>query len=131
MQLLRYTLWTAGLLVLLVAVGAWYLLSMMAPNEAAWEPTIGAAPAATAQPRVPCADRSPVRNAYFGDLHVHTTYSWDGAGRGMQTTPEQAYRFARGEALGLPPYDANGVGTRMVQLDRPLDRPDRSGCGAF
>ncbi|MGI9286616.1 MAG: DUF3604 domain-containing protein, partial [Pseudomonadales bacterium] len=69
----------------------------------------------------PCADNSSLRNAYFGDLHVHTTYSWDGAGRGMSTTPDQAYRFARGEAVGIPPYDSEGNGLRTVQLERPLD----------
>ena len=121
MKLLRFSLWVLGLLVLLVAIALWLLVRTMAPSGAVWEPTIGAAPAASALTRAPCADRSSVRNAYFGDLHVHTAYSWDGAGRGMYTTPDQAYRFARGEALGLPPYDASGAGSRTVQLDRPLD----------
>ena len=71
--------------------------------------------------RAPCADRNPLRNPYFGDLHVHTRYSFDAAAYQVRTGPADAYRFARGEAIGLPPYDIDGIPTRNVQLDRPLD----------
>lgn len=71
--------------------------------------------------REPCADRNALRNPYFGDLHVHTRYSFDAASYGVRTGPDDAYRFAKGEPIGLPPYDAGGNPTRMVQLDRPLD----------
>lgn len=54
------------------------------------------------------------RNAYFGDLHIHTEYSFDAFSFGTQATPRDAYRFAKGEALRHP------VGYR-IQLDRPLD----------
>ena len=39
----------------------------------------------------------------------------------MLGTPDDAYRFARGAAIGLGPFDADGRGTRTTQLDRPLD----------
>ena len=77
--------------------------------------------ASATTPTASCADHNPLRNVYFGDLHVHTAYSFDAYLWDTRTTPSQAYRFARGEALLLPPFDAAGHGTREVQLDRPLD----------
>lgn len=70
---------------------------------------------------ITCDHASSQRNPYFGDLHVHTTYSVDAFTQGVETTPEQAYRFARGETIGLHPFDTNGQPTRLTQIDRPLD----------
>jgi hypothetical protein len=68
-----------------------------------------------------CRDRSATRNAYFGDLHIHTAYSYDARPRGTQTTPADAYRFAKGEPLPVPPYAADGTPFAIQQLARPLD----------
>lgn len=54
------------------------------------------------------------RKAYFGDLHVHTTYSFDAYAFATLATPGDAYRFAKGEAI------ANPAGFEM-QLARPMD----------
>ena len=59
-------------------------------------------------------ERPVERKAYFGDLHVHTTYSFDGYAFGTLATPYDAYRFAKGESI------ANPAGFNM-QLSRPLD----------
>ena len=109
----------AALLILLVVVGRGVAGFLATPPP--WKPEAEPAPDRSARGRAPCSDHNPLRNAYFGDLHVHTAYSYDGSGRGLRTTPDQAYRFARGEPIGLPPYDAEGRGTRTAQLDRPLD----------
>ena len=54
------------------------------------------------------------RNAYFGDLHVHTNYSFDAFAFGTVASPYDAYRFAKGEAIEHPAgFD--------VQLRAPLD----------
>ncbi|MEM7708374.1 MAG: DUF3604 domain-containing protein [Pseudomonadota bacterium] len=71
--------------------------------------------------RQPCAQRSPTKRALFGDLHIHTAFSYDARPRGTETTPADAYRFARGEPLGIPPYDENGRPAATQQLDYPLD----------
>ena len=57
---------------------------------------------------------NPERNAYFGDLHVHTAYSFDAYVFGTTKTPYDAYRYAKGEAMDHP----SGY---TVQLQRPMD----------
>jgi hypothetical protein len=71
--------------------------------------------------RAACASHNPLRNLYFGDLHVHTALSFDANAFDVRTTPAEAYGFARGAAVALPPLDVSGVGTRTIQLERPLD----------
>ena len=54
------------------------------------------------------------RKAYFGDLHVHTTLSFDASAFGTTASPADAYRYAQGEAIRHPSgFD--------VQLAQPLD----------
>lgn len=55
------------------------------------------------------------RNAYFGDLHVHTKLSFDAYIFNVRATPDDAYRFARGEAIG----HAGGFDVRLA--GGPLD----------
>ena len=71
--------------------------------------------------RAPCKEYNPERKAFFGDLHIHTGFSFDAWAYESQLTTEDAYRFARGEEVALTPLDASGRGTRKVRLDRPLD----------
>ncbi|MCH8256547.1 MAG: DUF3604 domain-containing protein [Proteobacteria bacterium] len=54
------------------------------------------------------------RNAYFGDLHVHTMYSFDAFIFGTTSSPDDAYRFAKGGTIKHP------AGFDM-KLDVPLD----------
>jgi len=79
-----------------------------------------AAPAGAAD-RAPCSDRDPLRRAFFGDTHVHTGYSFDAWGQGTLARPDDAYRFAKGEPIGVQPYDASGMPMGSVRLRRPLD----------
>ena len=45
---------------------------------------------------------NPLRDAYFGDLHVHTRFSFDAYLFQTRTNPDDAYRFAKGEAIVHP-----------------------------
>ena len=48
------------------------------------------------------ADESAMRNAYFGELHVHTNLSFDAFTFGLRATPDDAYRYGKGEAIKHP-----------------------------
>ncbi len=59
--------------------------------------------------------RNPLKDAYFGNLHVHTGWSFDATTNGSITTPDSAYRWAKGEAI------SNGEELPDLQILRPLD----------
>ena len=69
-----------------------------------------------APPSPPSGDvaSNPERNVYFGDLHTHTTHSFDAYVLGTLVTPDKAYRHAKGEAV------RNAFGLEM-RLPAPLD----------
>jgi len=54
------------------------------------------------------------RNPYYGDLHVHTKYSFDAYVFGVTASPDDAYRYAKGEGVNHP------LGYEM-KLREPLD----------
>jgi hypothetical protein len=68
-----------------------------------------------------CAEHDPNRRAFFGDLHVHTRYSFDARSYDVLGGPDAAYRFARGEKTAVWPYTDERDGGRFIQLERPLD----------
>ncbi|MGH0030524.1 MAG: DUF3604 domain-containing protein [Myxococcota bacterium] len=78
-------------------------------------------PYATTETRAECRRYEPLRRPLFGDTHVHTAFSFDAMGQGTRNTPDDAWRFARGEALGIQPYTEDGEPTQTVRLRRPLD----------
>jgi hypothetical protein len=55
----------------------------------------------------------PLKEAFFGEQHLHTAYSLDAYIGGARLTPSDAYRFAKGEEVE--------VGGQKVRLRAPLD----------
>ncbi|MCB1690259.1 MAG: DUF3604 domain-containing protein [Halioglobus sp.] len=78
-------------------------------------------PFARTEAREPCRDYTAERRPHFGDFHVHTAWSFDANSQDTRNKPADAYRFARGEPIGIQPYDEDGNATRTIKLDRPLD----------
>ncbi|MGI9275192.1 MAG: DUF3604 domain-containing protein [Endozoicomonas sp.] len=69
--------------------------------------------------RAPCLNYDSLKQPMFGDLHVHTSYSFDSFVSSQRNTPWDAYRYAKGEAITLP--DEHGEQKVIAQIQRPLD----------
>jgi hypothetical protein len=62
----------------------------------------------------PYANRNFPTEVFWGDTHLHTGMSMDAGAFGAKLTPDDAYRFAKGEEV------VSSTGQR-VKLSRPLD----------
>jgi hypothetical protein len=82
---------------------------------------VSASPFSRTEQREPCSDYQPLRKPHFGDMHVHTVWSFDANTQDTRNKPIDAYKFAMGNRMGIQPYDENDKPTRTIQLDRPLD----------
>jgi len=93
-----------------LGVGALAMAGCSKPAEKASETTVAAVVAespAVVEPTYPT-------RAWFGDTHVHTGWSADAGLDGAVTSPEDAFRMARGEEV------KSNTG-QMAKLRRPLD----------
>jgi hypothetical protein len=98
--------------VMALAGGAALLVS--ACNNPAPEQKAATAPAPAATPvkAAPVIPSNPLKEAYFGEQHLHTAYSLDAYIGGARLTPSDAYRFAKGEEV-----EVGGTKVRMAALD--------------
>src|SRR5262245_56538985 len=62
----------------------------------------------------PYAGRDFPTRPFFGDTHLHTSFSMDAGAFGTRIGPREAYRFARGEEI-------TASSGQPVKLSRPLD----------
>src|ERR1700731_1204886 len=65
-------------------------------------------------PYSPYAGRTFPTRPFFGDTHVHTSFSMDAGAFGCRLGPAAAYRFARGE-------EVTASSGQLARLSRPLD----------
>jgi hypothetical protein len=64
----------------------------------------------------PAPRANPLREAYFGETHLHTSWSLDAfvISPGVKNGPEEAYRYARGETIRHP-------AGYPIRITKPLD----------
>jgi Protein of unknown function (DUF3604) len=75
------------------------ILSLAACSTKKSEVPVTSQQAQSTQPAEARPARNPLKNAYFGDLHLHTGYSMDAFAFGTRTTPEDSYKYAMGETV--------------------------------
>ena len=75
---------------------------------------VAAVPTAAGDAYAPTVRDTYPDTVYWGDTHVHSYLSGDAFGMGNRTTPDTAYRFAKGE-------EVVSAGGKRVRLRRPLD----------
>ena len=88
--------------------------------SSAWAQDVGAPAKEQLEQALPKPAYSPYVNRdfptrpFFGDTHLHTSFSMDAGAFGARLDPKDAYRFARGEQV------TSNTG-QPVKLSRPLD----------
>jgi len=111
---------TTTIMALSLALGVVFGLPAFAADEAitsdegqldrkAIAPLFGTKP-----PYSPYAGRNFPTRPFFGDTHVHTSFSMDAGAFGCRLGPKDAYRFAKGE-------EVTASSGQRVKLSRPLD----------
>ena len=81
--------------------------------ESADRPAAIAVAAVTAAASAPAVTTYPLKEAWFGEQHLHTAYSLDAYIGGARLMPSDAYRFAKGQEVE--------VGGIKFKLAKPLD----------
>src|SRR5687768_8165941 len=79
----------------------------------AMSPALGASEAAQ-RAYSPYAGRSYPTRPYFGDTHLHTSFSMDAGAFGARLGPREAYAFAQG-------HEVTASSGQRAKLSRPLD----------
>ncbi|MCG3193319.1 MAG: hypothetical protein DIJKHBIC_02569 [Thermoanaerobaculia bacterium] len=83
-------------------------------QDAGYHDPVASEKAFPKKPYSPYAGRDfPIR-PFFGDTHLHTSFSMDAGAAGARLGPGDAYRFARGEEI-------TASSNQPVKLSRPLD----------
>ncbi|MEJ8570275.1 DUF3604 domain-containing protein [Microbaculum marinum] len=103
---------------LAICAGAIPLLTVSGTAQAGSNP-----PFKQTETRESCDSYDSLKQPFFGELHLHTSYSFDAYTLSVRNDPNAAYEFAKGGEIKLPAASARGGGpqTRTAQLRRPID----------
>ncbi len=66
-----------------------------------------------------CTSFVATKQPFFGETHLHTAYSFDAVALDTRNTPADAYWYAKGGRVGLPPW----ADTRTAEDIPPLSQP--------
>jgi hypothetical protein len=93
---------------------------LLGPLQAA---LAGSVPFERTEDRDDCDSYELLRQPFFGETHLHTSYSFDAYTLSTRNDPDAAYQFAKGAPVSLPDALARGgvPQTRTAQLREPLD----------
>ena len=94
------------------------VLVSLAPRLDAAGPNSGL-PLQRTEARQPCNNFVATKQPFFGETHLHTAYSFDAVSIDTRNTPKDAYRYAKGEVVGLPPWADTRTGTEPSPPDAP------------
>ena len=97
-----------------ITLSALLFSSLLLPMQAMAKPTDMVDSHAKRDAYAPYNKDNFPNNVYFGDTHLHTSYSTDAGLFGATIGPDAAYRFAKGEVV------TSSTGTK-TRLERPLD----------
>ena len=102
-----------GVLAILIigAIGGWIYFNQTFSRSPEYQ---SAEPIVTIRTDSQTVDFNENRNAYFGDLHIHTSWSFDAFIYNVRTSPHDAYLFGKGAAI---PH----VSGDSIRMQRPLD----------
>lgn len=107
-------------------IAAWAALSAVLAGCETAPPTAPATDAETAGEAAQavatvCDDYNAYGNLYWGELHLHTSYSLDAYSFGTRADPAQAFAFAKGQSsIVIAEGSDAGPGATITQ-ERPLD----------
>lgn len=110
---LRGTVAAGIALIVLSACGVEQQPPAAAPTPVNESETMRAAPSLSSADNTTAPLEHPTE-VYFGDTHLHTSNSGDAFAYGARLSPDQAYRFARGERV------MSSTGQSAI-LEKPLD----------
>jgi hypothetical protein len=97
---LRLCTWQRLLLASLLAMGSNPLFAAAKEEQRTNNPALQAQEHDFAEAEA-AVKSHPLKEAYFGELHMHTSYSLDAYIGGNRNTPDAAYRFAKGEDITI------------------------------
>ena len=67
--------------------------------------------------RATCDNYDPLKQPFFGELHLHTAYSFDAGGIDTRNTPENVYDYARATRANRTACSAFQLSNRVQAIE--------------